>query len=104
MTAAELVAAIQAGSVTGVRFREMQVGPHVVGYGWVDLRDGDANPRADGDRLVLDLWFQAGMFPGVKSLAEQTVRKERDGLWLPAGEYRLERHRAVLVGAEAIAE
>lgn len=99
-----LAAAIGSGTVTAVRYREMHVGPHVLRYGWVDLRDGDANPRADGDRLVLDLWFPAGMFPGVAPLAEQTVRKARDRFWLPGGVYRLERHTVALVGAEPITE
>lgn len=102
MTADELIAAIRSAAVTAIRYRGLRVGPHLLEYGWLDLRDGDSHPRIIQDLLTLDLWFLAGTFPGVQPLETRTVTRTQDGLFTPAGVYRWERHTVQVVDPEPL--
>lgn len=100
-----LVAGIQSGRLRGVRYKVLLAGGRQVHrHAWLDLSDGDTNPRVDDGLLTLDLWFQSGMITHVKPLATMEVIRERDGLFTPAGKYVLERHSVQVVDPEPISE
>ncbi len=103
MTSEQVVAMVQSGQWGAIFHESMEAaGRKVDDFGWVDLSEGDSNPRpapslpGQPPKVILDLWFMAGRFPWAPALDEKTVRKSHDGLWYPAGTYQLKKVTVVV--------